>query len=345
MRSGLDLYVPPGAFATLLGPSGSGKTTTLRCIAGLERPDGGEIAIGSQIVSDERGIFVSPQKRGLGMVFQSFAVWPHMTVADNVGYPLKIQHWRITGREQSDIDRTVIETLDLVGLTEYRDRYPSQLSGGQQQRVALARALVGNPSLVLFDEPLSNLDAQLREQMRFELRSLHERIGMTALYVTHDQAEAMELSDIVFLMDEGRIVQSGPPFEVYERPDSVFSCKLMGPANIFEIATIDANSDSGTVRVSLKEGFSLTARPARDNVRQSTHVAVRPHRFILSADSGVDANSRCHIDDIAYLGERVRYTLSIGTTTIRVDAFVGGRRLKKSDIVSISVDPGDVILI
>jgi iron(III) transport system ATP-binding protein len=341
LGDGLDLHVPAGCFATLLGPSGSGKTTTLRCIAGLERPDGGRISLGSKVVFEGGGTFVAPQGRNLGMVFQSFAVWPHMTVAANVAYPLKIRR-KSGGRR--DIDNAVGRTLAQVGLAAFRDRYPGQLSGGQQQRVALARAIVANSPVVLFDEPLSNLDAQLREQMRRELRILHAELGMTALYVTHDQTEAMELSDLVFLMDAGQIVQSGPPVEVYERPTSVFACQMMGAANVFTIARVEDGGQDQTVRVQLREGLSLVARAPRGDAAAPAHVALRPHRIELCAEGDAGAITG-QVLDFAYLGERARTTVRVGEADVRIDAFSAGRRLQKGDTAAFRVAPDDVILI
>src|SRR5580700_8201022 len=208
--------LPAGTFFTLLGPSGCGKTTTLRCIAGLERPDLGQIRVGDVTLFDSRsGTSVPLNQRGIGMVFQSYAIWPHMTVFENVAFPLRVAKDRRYGREEI---RTLVEdALGTVGLGGYSDRPATRLSGGQQQRVALARAIVHKPRLLLLDEPLSNLDASLREEMRAELRRLQQQIGITAIYVTHDQAEALAMSDLVAVMDHGRIVQFGEPRAIYFR--------------------------------------------------------------------------------------------------------------------------------
>ncbi len=213
----VSFTVGPGEFISLLGPSGCGKTTTLRCIAGFEQPDRGRITVDGQAVTDpDRNVFVPPNRRHFGMVFQSYAIWPHMTVMDNVGYPLKVQrkHSRV------EIASRVRDKLRTVGLDGYEARYPSQLSGGQQQRVALARALVMEPKVLLFDEPLSNLDAKLRERMRFELIEIQSSLGIPAVYVTHDQAEAMVMSSKVIVMEEGRIAQEGDPETIYTHPKS-----------------------------------------------------------------------------------------------------------------------------
>ena len=213
---GVSFDVPAGEIVVLLGPSGCGKTTTLRCVAGLEHPTGGRISIGDRVVSEpERGILVSPRERDIGMVFQSYAVWPHMTVRQNVAYPLK--HRRRNGGG-GDINTKVNETLELVGLGDYAERPVTSLSGGQMQRVALARSLVYRPQLLLLDEPLSNLDAKLRIRLRDELRRILKQTGMTGLYVTHDQSEAVVLGDRIGVMKDGKLLQMAPPAEIYNRP-------------------------------------------------------------------------------------------------------------------------------
>jgi iron(III) transport system ATP-binding protein len=229
---GLDLHVQEGELVTLLGPSGCGKTTTLRCVAGLERPDAGAIRIGGEPVSDGRR-FVAPERRNVGMVFQNYALWPHMTVFANVAYPLRVRR-----EPRGDIRRRVLEVLDAVGMASYANRMPAQLSGGQAQRVALARAIVARPRVLLFDEPLSNLDARLRVSMRQEVRAAHERAGTSSIYVTHDQEEAIALSDQVGVMNGGVIEQFGSPREIYERPATRFVARFVGFENVL----------SGTVR-------------------------------------------------------------------------------------------------
>ena len=220
----VSLSVGEGHTLALLGPSGCGKTTVLRCVAGLETPDQGHIAIAGKVVFDHtRGINVMPEDRALGVVFQSYAVWPHMTVAENVGFPLKVR--KVAAAEQRD---RVARILDLMGLAPWHDKPATQLSGGQQQRVALARALVYEPRLVLFDEPMSNLDAQLRDQMRGELKILQDRLGFTAIYVTHDHAEAFALAETVAVMNRGRIETSGSPRDVSYRPRTPFIARFLG---------------------------------------------------------------------------------------------------------------------
>jgi len=228
----LTLSIKRGECFTLLGPSGCGKTVLLRLIAGFETPDAGRISIDHTVVTDPvGGINISPDRRGLGVVFQDYAVWPHMTVFDNVGYPLKIAKW-----PKNELRERVMEVLEMVGMSSLERRLPSELSGGQQQRVALARALVANPSLMLLDEPLTNLDANLREEMRFEIKELQRKLNITVLYVTHDQEIALAISDRIAIMDgEGRIRQTGSPWEIFERPADPFVFNFMGIANYIHV--------------------------------------------------------------------------------------------------------------
>src|SRR5512136_666578 len=226
----VSFTVGKGEMVTLLGPSGCGKSTTLRCVAGLETIDGGEIIMDGECVSSAREhISIPPERRDIGMVFQSYAVWPHMTVWGNVAYPLQMHK---VGKEE--VDTRVRQMLALVGLSDMVDRNVTKLSGGQQQRVVLARALVHNPKMLLFDEPLSNLDARLRVSMRFEIRQLQQRVGISALYVTHDQTEAMVLSDRVIVMNQGKIEQVGHPLEIYRKPVSAFVASFFGEVNFIE---------------------------------------------------------------------------------------------------------------
>ncbi len=223
-----DQVFRDGEFVTLLGPSGCGKTTMLRIIAGFEKPTSGEVYIDEQLVSGDR-TFVPPERRGIGMVFQSYAVWPHMNVFDNVAYPLTIQK-----RPKEDIRKNVERVLDVVHLTQYAQRIPSQLSGGQQQRVALARALVAEPGLLLLDEPLSNLDAKLRESMRFEIKEIQSKLGISVVYVTHDQTEAMAMSDRIFVINGGIVQQVGRPEEIYRHPVNRFVADFVGKVDFLE---------------------------------------------------------------------------------------------------------------
>jgi iron(III) transport system ATP-binding protein len=254
----VDLAIRDGEFVTLLGPSGCGKTTTLRMVAGLEQNDGGRISIGDRVVSDaEAGIFVPPDHRNIGMVFQSYAIWPHMTVFENVAYPLRIRR-----RSSAEIRDKVGRALQLVELSAFAERPAPLLSGGQQQRVAIARALVFEPEVLLLDEPLSNLDAKLRVQTGDEFRSLQRRLGITTLYVTHDQEEAMALSDRIVVMHAGKILQTGAPEEIYRRPQRREVAAFFGSPNLLE-ATVERSAPeaAGTFSVAVRgEGWEGTCR-------------------------------------------------------------------------------------
>lgn len=232
--NGLDLTIEEGEFFVLLGPSGCGKTTTLRCVAGLEQPDGGEIVIGGRTVDrPQAGLWVPPEQRGIGMVFQSYALWPHMTVRQNVEYPLRARER--AGRLPSGADgrrRQADNAMALVGLQDFAERYPAALSGGQQQRVALARAIAAEPELLLFDEPLSNLDAQLRLKLRIDLRRIQREVGHTAIYVTHDQSEALAVADRIAVMKQGRLEQLGTPAEIFLAPATRFVAGFVGFDNV-----------------------------------------------------------------------------------------------------------------
>jgi len=248
----LSFEARAGEFLTLLGPSGCGKTTTLRLVAGLERPDRGEIHVGDRPLSSAAsGLFVPPERRGMGMVFQSYAIWPHMTVFENVAFPL--QELRVP---RAEIRERVMTILATVGLGDLHGRPAPMLSGGQQQRVALARALVSNPQVLLLDEPLSNLDARLREEMRFELRDMQAKLGITSIFVTHDQAEAMTLSDRIVVMNAGRIEQEGSPEDVYQRPTTRFVMDFLGRANHLPARIVRADDGSCMAEVE-DSGFCM----------------------------------------------------------------------------------------
>ncbi len=268
-----DIDIAEGEFIALLGPSGCGKTTTLRCIAGLEEVSDGEIIMGDRLVSSKTES-VPPEKREIGMVFQSYAIWPHMTVAENVAFGLGMK-----GLAKSEVADRVQTALSLVGLAPYGSRGASQLSGGQQQRVALARAIVLEPGVLLFDEPLSNLDAKLREKMRFELRELQTRLGTTSIYVTHDQQEAMVIADRVVLMNEGRIDQIGAPTALYSRPVSRFGAEFIGLANIFRGQVV--GTEGGT-QVRISDDVVLHSLDCGFAIGQSVDAVCRPENLLVS---------------------------------------------------------------
>ncbi|MWK36611.1 ATP-binding cassette domain-containing protein [Actinomadura sp. J1-007] len=304
--SGLDLTVEDGEFLTLLGPSGCGKTTTLRCLAGLEDPTSGEISIGGEVVAaPARGVLVPPEKRRTGMVFQSYALWPHMTVRDNVGYPVKLQKL-----PKAELVSRVQELLDAVGLGDKGDRLATELSGGQQQRVALARAMAGRPRLLLYDEPLSNLDAKLRAVMRTEIRNLHREIGTTSVYVTHDQEEAMVLSDRIIVMDEGRVQQCGTPREVYSRPRNRFVADFVGFENIVSGTVTDRSPD--LVAVTPDGGGPAIWAEGTAALGTALSVAFRSSHVRIGGDAASANAFTGRVTESVYLGSRTDLALDIG---------------------------------
>jgi iron(III) transport system ATP-binding protein len=302
--SGVSFTVPAGEIVVLLGPSGCGKTTTLRCVAGLEHPTAGTISIAGKVVSaPSRGISIAPRHRDLGMVFQSYAVWPHMTVRQNVVYPLKHR-----GVARADAARQVDEALALVGLTEYAERPVVALSGGQMQRVALARSIVYRPKLLLLDEPLSNLDAKLRIRLRDDLRRILKAAGMTALYVTHDQAEAVVLGDRIGVMRDGKLLQMGTPDEIYNRPADLFVANFTGATNELTGTLVERNGAFGLVDFgngSRGEAALLHDLAAGDKVR----IALRPETIRIG---GNGANSfAARVTDRRYQGTQTVYDVEL----------------------------------
>ncbi len=302
----VSFRVKDGEIISLLGPSGCGKTTTLRIIAGLTMPDEGQVLLGDKDITH-----LPPEQRGMGMVFQNYALWPHMTVYDNVAFPLKAR-----GLPQDEIDKRVKEALEMVRLYELRDRYPHQLSGGQQQRVALARAIAVQPKVLLLDEPLSNLDAKLREDMRFELRELQKKLGITAVYVTHDQAEALALSDRIAVMNAGRIMQIGTPKEIYEEPANTFVADFIGKINFIE-GYLEEISDQGYVLVRTKHGFYIKAYTRRIKEKGPVVLGIRPNYIKIypeKPDIGKDEKINVVGGTIirgTYLGEIYDYRVKI----------------------------------
>lgn len=316
---GIDFEVPQGAFFTLLGPSGCGKTTTLRSVAGLETIDDGEIEIDGQLVcSVRRRVFVRPHQRDIGMVFQSYAIWPHMSVFDNVAFPLT--QIRRNRPSKQEIRAKVRRSLSLVHLDGLEERPAPQLSGGQQQRLALARAIVREPKVLLLDEPLSNLDAQLRAEMRFELKGLVKRLGITTLYVTHDQLEALTMSDQVAVMHGGEIVQMSSPRDLYRSPKNQFVAGFLGTSNFFEGTILCVgNSDQlssvdvgiGTLHCSVPHGTSAGGRVV---------LAVRPEHFEISEKKPEGARNilRGKISNLLFLGEALECHIEVGECRLHV---------------------------
>jgi iron(III) transport system ATP-binding protein len=270
---GISFAIEPGHFYSLLGPSGCGKTTTLRCVAGLEHADGGAISLAGRRLSGD-GAHLSPDHRDIGMVFQNYAIWPHMTVYENVAFPLRVERPRLSKKA---IDERVEEALALVRLGDLTHRHAVAMSGGQQQRLALARALVRRPSLLLLDEPLANLDAKLRDDMRLELRELQSRLGITTLYVTHDQAEALSMSDRVAVMRHGRIVQEGTPREIYQTPATPFVADFVGRANLVMADVTSRISDSEVLISAL--GSHLRASCHGRSVGDKVRLSIRPENI------------------------------------------------------------------
>ncbi len=316
--------VADGEFYTLLGPSGCGKTTTLRSVAGLEEPSSGRMTIADQVIFDSaKRIFVPANQRRLGMVFQSYAVWPHMSVFDNTAFPLRMVPGKRWG--DADIKRLAMRTLETVGLAEFAPRSAAQLSGGQQQRLALARALVAEPSLLLLDEPLSNLDALLREQMRSELRRLQKEVGVTAVYVTHDQSEALALSDRIAVMHNGRIVQVGTPHQIYHQPCNAFVATFVGRSNLFRGELLDRND--GHARIATALGPVLCAAPNDAVGAALTAALIRPEHVVLTATAGPADSSinrfRGRVSQVAFLGEATEYVVQVGEVEILVRSIAG----------------------
>jgi iron(III) transport system ATP-binding protein len=327
-----------GELVCLLGPSGCGKTTTLRCIAGLEAPEEGRIEINGQPVFDSAAkLSVEPYHRNAGMVFQSYAIWPHLTVFENVAFPLRVRHVA-----NAEVEKKVMRALDMVGLTDFRTRSAQQLSGGQQQRVAVARAIVHEPDVLLFDEPLSNLDARLRDSTRAEIRRLQRELNVAAVYVTHDQAEALSLADRILVMSEGRIHQAGTPQEIYGAPRDAFVADVVGATNFIDIA-VHTIGDA-TVRGTGPEGATVCAT-GRVAAPGPARVMVRPDRLRVAPDSGGEKGENCLSGTVRqrlFLGGHFEYAVTVGPTVLRafspVEVAEGGR-------VMVSFAPSDCIVL
>jgi len=314
---GVSLTVEPGRLLTLLGPSGCGKTTILRCIAGLERPDEGRIVIGDEVVFDSgAGLLVPANRRGIGMVFQSYAIWPHMTVFENVAFPLRVARDRRYARDE--IAAKVKRALEMVRLGGFEGRSATQLSGGQQQRLALARGLVREPALLLLDEPLSNLDAKLREQMRFELKRLQNELGITTLYVTHDQSEALALSDQIAVFSAGRAIQLGGPIDIYRRPASRFVADFIGTTNF--VAGRAETVDAGGAGQAMTEFGPIGCRFSKEvRTGDPVLVLVRPEDTVLAAPGdGAAGGFAGKVENRIYLGEVIDYLVRVGNEELRV---------------------------
>jgi len=336
----LTLRIPKGAFVSLLGPSGCGKTTTLRIAAGLVRPTAGRVHIGGRDVTD-----LPPRHRRLAMVFQQFALFPHMTAADNVAFGLRMRKLRRRQRQER-----VEAALALVQMAHLAHRYPKNLSGGQQQRVALARAIVVEPDVLLLDEPLSNLDAKLRQTMRDELVLLHRRLGMTSLYVTHDQEEAMVMSDLIAVMSEGRIVQLGSPRELYERPVSPFVADFIGRTNLVGGTLTEQTADGWLVQLTSGDPVRVRAHAAVGPVGASVDVSIRPERIsiLTGRDRPAAAENalRANVETRSYAGSISRYRVRLrdDSTVLLVEkpADPSGELAPEGEEVTLAIHPDNV---
>ncbi|MBA2690771.1 MAG: ABC transporter ATP-binding protein [Burkholderiales bacterium] len=335
---GISFTVAPGEFFTLLGPSGCGKTTTLRLLAGLETPDDGEIILeGRCLAAPQRGVMVPPDKRNVGMMFQSYAIWPHLSVFENVAFPLRVRR-----EPKNEIKSRVAEALELVGLTGLAERGATQLSGGQQQRVALARAIVYTPSLLLLDEPLSNLDVKLREQMRTELRALQCRLNLAVVYVTHDQAEALALSDRIAVVNKGRLEQVGTPVEVYERPRTRFVGDFLGRTVMMK-GTMRKDADrswvevQGNGRVAMQSGAD-----GQFSDSEPVRILSRPEDIALLPMGEIGPNQVIgKIERVAYMGDHLEYIIGVGGRSLILPATKKERYPVGAD-VRLAFDPAYV---
>ena len=329
-----NLDVEAGEFVSFLGPSGCGKTTVLRMVAGFEEPSGGSILIGGRDVTH-----LKPNQRKIGMVFQAYALFPNLTVAQNVGFGLKI-----AGMTKADIDRRVKEMLGIIKLPELGDRYPYQLSGGQQQRVALARALAPSPKLLLLDEPLSALDAKVRVSLRDEIRAIQKELGITTVFVTHDQEEALSISDRIVVMYGGKAEQVGTPFEIYNRPATRFVANFVGTLNVLEGRVADAAS--GVVEVHA-EKLSLKGRLNGARTGDHLSLALRPEAIALGRKPGYDSSLKGRIADVHFLGSVIRVRVELGESVVSLDTFNNPSSPPPAvgDTAEISFSPEDVLVL
>ncbi len=337
----ISFEVAEGKLFTLLGPSGCGKTTTLRCIAGLERPEEGEIEMaGESVFSSSKQIFVPPDMRNIGMVFQSYAIWPHMNVFENVAFPLKEGRTRYSKSQVQDRVEKALSTVRLEGL---ESRQATKLSGGQQQRLALARAIVREPKILLLDEPLSNLDAKLREEMRVELKLLQRRLGLTSIYVTHDQVEALALSNVIAVMQDGKIQQMGKPRDIYEKPANKFIAEFIGSTNWIEGTTsgLERGAQEGEqlALVSTKQG--VVRCPLDQALPMGTHVLVSIRPEYVAVHKNQPAGINClqgKVETASFLGEYLDCLLQVGGSTLKARLHPS-LRLRREEQVFVELPP------
>ena len=297
---GLNLDIEEGEFVTMLGPSGSGKTTCLMMLAGFETPTNGQIYLDNNVISD-----IPPHKRGIGMVFQNYALFPHMTVYENLAFPLRVRKI-----PKDEADKKVDKALSMVSLQGFEARMPMQLSGGQQQRVAVARSLVFDPKLVLMDEPLGALDKNLRESMQYEIKHIHESIGVTVVYVTHDQTEALTMSNRIAVFNDGKVQQLSSPDELYERPVNSFVAEFIGENNTFGGEVIDVAGDK--CKVKLNSGAEIFANPIVAKAKgEKTTVSLRPERALIDPQTPMDNNHKGKIEEVIYHGDHTRLRVDL----------------------------------
>jgi iron(III) transport system ATP-binding protein len=329
----LSLDVKPGELVALLGPSGCGKTSTLRLVAGFLGPETGEIWVGERCLSSPTSV-VPPERRRMAMIFQSYALWPHMTVAQNVAYGLRFRR----SLARAEREKKVSTILDVVQLAGYDARYPGELSGGQQQRVAVARALVVEPEILLLDEPLSNLDANLREEMRFEIRRLHEEFGITTLYVTHDQAEAMVISDRIAVLDRGRVAQVGTADELFHRPRTRFVAEFIGKTNVVDGVAIGPDRVAhGKLTLPVAGGGLTPGAPVA--------LSIRPHQIDVVEPTEPGALPGT-VQRVSFLGETVDYQVAIADSDIVVRVTAPSqRRLRPGEVVGLRIEPSACVVL
>jgi putative spermidine/putrescine transport system ATP-binding protein len=329
-----NLEVERGEFVSFLGPSGCGKTTVLRMVAGFEEPTSGRVLVGGKDIT-----FLKPNQRNVGMVFQAYALFPNLTVAQNIGFGLKV-----AGMSKAESEARVAEMLEMIKLPQFGDRYPYQLSGGQQQRIALARALAPKPKLLLLDEPLSALDAKVRVSLREEIRAIQKQLGITTIFVTHDQEEALSISDRIAVMYGGKAEQVGTPFEIYNRPATKFVANFVGTLNVLEGTVSDAGA--GKVRVDTEE-IALQGKLNGSKTGDTLSLALRPEAISLGKRPGNDASLSGQISDVNFLGSVIRVRVGIGESSVSLDTFNNSTTPPPvvGEKAEISFSSGDVLVL
>ncbi len=337
----VSLDIQPGEFMVLLGPSGCGKTTLLRAIAGLEQPDAGEIVLdGRRVFSSADSINVPPEKRGVSMFFQSYALWPHMTVFENVAYPLRSRNV-----PQGEIDTQVRAMLDRVRCGHLAQQFPGAISGGQQQRVALARTLIAGNKIVLFDEPMSNVDAAVRAQLRIELLELQRTIGFSAIYITHDQSEALALANRIAILSAGRVVQLATPIDLYRHPNSAYVARFLGTVNEVAGTVVERNGDRIEIQTSIGRALAVPARGVSDySIGQNVVVIGRPEQYRLSLERPSGANAwPAKLHAALFLGTHFEYALDVSGVPVRVWT-MQGIDVAAESVVWLTIDPESLLV-